>query len=107
MRVTAAVSKGAAVFVTPYGVAGAPSAFSSLYVASEILMLSTPDPIRTAAHHTSRLREVGVALNEPECQSVSLPWAANCRHAARSPDGRAMLSSIPGIVVREAGAGLT
>jgi hypothetical protein len=93
--------------VTPYGVAGVPSAFSSLYVASEILILSTPDPIRTSAHHTSRLREVGVALNDPECQSVSLPALASCRHVVRSSEGRAKLSSIPGIVAREAGAGST
>src|SRR5438477_12947973 len=40
--------------------AGTPSAFNSLYVTSEILMLWTPNPVRTSAHHTSRVREVGV-----------------------------------------------
>ncbi len=59
--------------------AGTPSAFNSLYVTSEI-----------------------VALNDPECQSVSLPATASCRHVVRSSDGSAKLSSIPGMVAREA-----
>src|SRR6266576_324536 len=65
-------------------------------------MLWTPDPIRTSAHHTSRVREAGFARNDPECQSVSLPATASCRHVVRSSDGSAKLSSIPGIVAREA-----
>ncbi len=80
--------------------AGTPSAFNSLYVTSEILMLWTPNPVRTSAHHT--VREAGVALNDPECQSVSLPATASCRHVVRSSDGSAKLSSIPGMVAREA-----
>ena len=39
--------------------AGTPSAFNSLYVTSEILMLWTPNPVRTSAHHTRVCTQFG------------------------------------------------